>query len=127
MEIANTLADSGLLDMHHHFKPSGRYWKRSTWHQKREENVVKSRPDYFLCSDRQIIRRYAIQDPRHFVTDHLLVCGTLISNTLKENKYYLHGRTKFPHQTPKMGPFSKLDSICHDIELAALPPIPRAE
>ena len=26
-----------------------------------------------------------------------------------------------------MGPFSKLDSICHDIEQAALPPIPRAE
>ena len=30
MEIANTLADSGLLDMHHHFKSDGRYQKPST-------------------------------------------------------------------------------------------------
>ena len=127
MEIADILATSVLLDMHRHFKSPGRYRTPATWHHKREGEVIKSRPDYFLCSDRRIIRRYAIRDPRHFVTDHKLVCGTLISNTLKENKYYLHGRTKFPHRTPKMGPSSKLDSICHDIEQAALPPIPKAE
>ena len=127
MEIANILADSGLLDMHHHFKTHGRCKKPSTWHQKRKGNVVRSRPDYFLCSDRRIIRRYAIRDPRHFVTDHHLVCGTLISNTLKENKSYLNGRTRFPHWTPKFGPLSKLDSICHDIEKAALLPVPQSE
>ena len=87
---------------------------------KRKGTVAPSRPNYFLCSDRHIIRQYRIHDPCHFVTNHKLVFGTLTSNTLKENKYYLHGRTKFPHQTSKMGPSMKLDSICHDIEQAVM-------
>ena len=80
-------------------------------------------PDYFLCSDRQIIRRYGVLDPRHFATDHKLVLGTLISNTLKENKCYLHGRTKFPRRIPKMGPSSRLNSLWDNIEETALPPV----
>ena len=50
VEIANVLADSGLLDMHHHFKLRRNFNRQSTWHQKREGNIVQSRPDYFLCS-----------------------------------------------------------------------------
>ena len=111
MEIADILATSELLDMHRHFKSHGRNRRPATWHQKREGEVIKSRPDYFLCSDRWIIRRYSIRDPRHFTTDHKLAFGTLISNTLKENKAYLHGRSKFPHQTPKMGPTMKISLI----------------
>ena len=127
MQIADILATSGLLDMHRHFKSAGRRRRLATWHQKREGKVIKSRPDYFLCSDRQIIRRYRIRDPRHFTTDHKLVCGTLTSNTFKENKAYLNGRSKFPYRTPKMGPSSRLDSICHDVEQAALPPVSKPE
>ena len=123
MEIADILATSGLLDMHRHFKSAGRCRKPATWHHKREGDVIKSRPDYFLCSDRRIIRRYGIRDPRHFATDHKLVFGTLISNTLRENKCYLRGRTKFPCQAPKMGPLLRLNSLCDNIEEAALPPI----
>ena len=85
MEIADILATSRLLDMHHHFKTHGRNRRPATWYQKREGEVIKSRPNYFLCSDRRIIRRYRIRDPRQFTTNHKLVCGTLISNTLKEN------------------------------------------
>ena len=51
MEIANILATSGLLDMHRHFKLAGRCRRPATWHLKREGNIIKSRPDYFLCSD----------------------------------------------------------------------------
>ena len=47
---------------------------------------IKSRPDYFLGTDRRMIRKYKSRDPRHFVTYHKLVCGYLISNELKENK-----------------------------------------
>ena len=50
-EIANVLASSGLLDMHRHFKSKGRNRRPDTWHQKREGEVIKSRPDYFFCSD----------------------------------------------------------------------------
>ena len=45
MEIANVLADSGLLDMHHHFKLRRNFKRQNTWHQKREENVVQSKPN----------------------------------------------------------------------------------
>jgi len=119
VEIAQLLANAGLRDMHHHFKTGRR--RSSTWHQKRNEEIVWSRPDYFLGTDRRIIRKYKIRDPRHFVTDHKLVCGYLISNELKENKNYLKGRTLFPHRTPKMGPSSKMDSLFQDIETAGKP------
>ena len=123
MEIANILATSRLLDMHCHFKLAGRRRRLATWHQQREGKTVQSRPDYFLCLDRRIIRQYGFRDPCHFVTNHKLVLGTLISNTLRENKCYLGGRTKFPHQTPKIGPSSRLDSLCNNIEEATLPPV----
>ena len=101
MEIADILATSGLLDMHRHFKSVGRRRRPVTWHHERKGKIVQSRPDYFLCSDWRIIRRYGIRDHCHFATDHKLVLGTLISNTLRENKSYLHGRTKFPTRPPK--------------------------
>ena len=101
MQIADILATSGLMDMHRHFKSPGRCRRPATWHHKREGKLIKSRPDYFLCSDRRIIRRYRIRDPHHFATDHHLVLGTLISNTLRENKSYLHSRSKFPTGPPK--------------------------
>ena len=127
MQIADILATSGLLNMHRHFKSPGRYRRPATWYHKRKGNIIKSRPDYFLCSDWRIIRRYGIRDPRHIATDHKLVLGTLISNTLRENKCYLHGRSKFPHRTPQMGPSSRLDSLCDDIEEATLPPVSTPE
>ena len=51
MEIANTLADFGLMDMYHHFKLCCKFKQQNTWHQKRKGYVVRSRPDYFLCLD----------------------------------------------------------------------------
>ena len=127
MLIADILVTSGLLDMHRHFKSARRRRRPATWHHKREGNVIKSRPDYFLCSNQQIIRQYGIHDPRHFATNHKLVLDTLISNTLMENKSYLHGRSKFPQRTPKMEPSSRLDSLCNNIEEAALPPVSTPE
>ena len=54
LEVVNVLADSRLLDMHHHFKLYRQ--RQSTWYQKREGKIVQSRPDYFLYLDQQIIR-----------------------------------------------------------------------
>ena len=51
VSIADILVASGLLDMNHHFKSIGRYWKPSTWHPKRKGIVIRSRLDYFICSD----------------------------------------------------------------------------
>ena len=41
MEIANVLADSRSLDMHHYFKHC-RHNSCNTWHQKREGEIVGS-------------------------------------------------------------------------------------
>ena len=51
MEIADVLATSRLLNIHRHFKSARRCRRPATWHQKLKGKVVKSRPDYFLCSD----------------------------------------------------------------------------
>ena len=51
VEIADCLATSGLIDMHRHFKLEGKNRMPDTWHQEREGEPVRSRPDYFLCSD----------------------------------------------------------------------------
>ena len=51
MQIADILATSGLLDMHRHIKSAGRRRRPATWHHKREGKAIKSRSDYFLCSD----------------------------------------------------------------------------
>ena len=123
MEIANILANSELLDIHCHFKLAGRCSRPTTWHHKRERKVIQSRPDYFLYLDRRITRQYGIRDPCYLATDHHLVLGTLISNTLRENKCYLRGRTRFPRRIPKMGPLSRLDRLCDNIEEAVLPPV----
>ena len=85
-----------------------------------------SGPDYFLCTDCQIIRRYRIRDPRHFVTDHKLVCDILCSNNLKENMQYLKDRTRFSHCTPKYNPLLQMDSLYHNVKIAAIPPVSKA-
>ena len=82
VEIAQLLANAGLRDMHHHFKTGRR--RSSTWHQKRNEEIVWSWLDFFLGTYHRILRKNQIPDPRHYVTDHNLVCGYLFSNKLDQ-------------------------------------------
>ena len=112
--IANAVALAGLHDMHHHFR-QGRLGG-STWHQIREGDLVRSRPDYVLSRDRRLFTKVAIRRPRHFDSDHRLIRATLTSNPLGENKAYLRGRRKFPRRTPKWGPSTELDSLFQAIE-----------
>ena len=109
--------------MHRHFSSCRNFNRQKIWHQKHERKIVQSRPDFFLYTDWQSLRKYSTCNPCHFVTDHNLICGVLMSNTLKKNMQYFWGRTRFPHRTPKMGPSSKMDSLCHDIKMKALPPV----
>ena len=101
LEIAHLLATSRLLDINHHFMLHWNFNQQTSWHQKHKEKVVQSRLDYFLCTDQQSIQKYSICDPCHFVTDHKLVYGVLMANTLKENKRLLRARTRFPYYTLK--------------------------
>lgn len=103
VEKVKLAADTGLIDMQHHLKKDRR--SHSTWPQKFIEEIVWSQPDYCLGMDRKIIYMFKIQDLRHFVINHKLICGYLISDKLQKNKRYVNDRTCFPHQTlTKMGP-----------------------
>ena len=69
--IATDLATAGLEDMAQHFIPQRRRWNRDrrTWDMRRKGQVVRSRTDYILGTDRRLFKNVAVRDPQHN-TDH---------------------------------------------------------
>ena len=69
--IATDLATVGVEDMTQHFMPRRRRWSRDrrTWDMRRKGQVVRSRTDYILGTDRRLFTNVAVRDPRHN-TDH---------------------------------------------------------
>ena len=65
--IATDLATAGVEDMAQHFMPRGRRWcrDRRTWDMRRQGQVVRSRSDYILGTDRRLFQNVAVRDPRH--------------------------------------------------------------
>ena len=63
--IATDLATAGVEDMAQHFMPRGRRWcrDRRTWDMRRQGQVVRSRTDYILGTDRRLFQNVAVQDP----------------------------------------------------------------
>ena len=76
--IATDLATAGVEDMAQHFMPRGRRWCQDLrkWDMKRQGQVVRSRTDYILGTDRRLLQNVAVRDPRHN-TDHYMVLGCL--------------------------------------------------
>ena len=79
----------GLEDMVHHFMPRGRRWcrDRRTWDMRRQGQVVRSRTDYILGTDRHLFQNVAVRDPRHN-TDHYMVLGCLPGTPLATTRRY---------------------------------------
>ena len=73
-KTATDIATAGLEDMARHFLPRGRRWcrDRRTWDMQRKGQVVWSRTDYILGTDRRLFRNVSIRDPRHN-SDHYMV------------------------------------------------------
>ena len=65
--IATDLATAGVEDMAQHFMPQRRRWSRDrrTWDMRRKGQVVRSRTDYILGTDRRLFKNVAVWDPRH--------------------------------------------------------------
>ena len=70
-----------------HFLPRGKRWcrDRRTWDMRRKGQVVRSRTDYILGTDRRLFRNVSVRDPRHN-SDHDMVLGCLPSAPLLETK-----------------------------------------
>ena len=84
--IATDLATAGVEDMAQHFMPRGKRWcrDRRTWDMKRQGQVVRSRTDYILGTDRRLFQNVAVRDPRHN-TDHYMVLGCFTGAPLAIN------------------------------------------
>ena len=81
--IATDLETAGLEDMAQHFMPRRRQWNRDrrTWDMRRKGQVVRSRTDYILGTDRRLFKNVTVRDPRHN-SDHYMVLGCLPSAPL---------------------------------------------
>ena len=99
--IATDLATEGLEDMAQHFMRQGRRWcrDRRTWDMRRQGQVVRSRTDYILGTDRRLFQNVAVRDPRHN-TDHYMVPGCLPGAPLATTRRYQGGRRRWPVAPP---------------------------
>ena len=75
-EIASALMEAGLEDMAAHFLPRWCRWgqERRRWSMAREGNVVRSRTEYILGTDRSVFWNFSVRDLRNN-TNHYMVLG----------------------------------------------------
>ena len=122
--IATDLATAGVEDMAQHFMPQRRQWSRDrrTWDMQRKGQVVRSRTDYILGTDRRLLKNVAVRDPRHN-TDHYMVLGCLPSALLSVTQRYLGGRKRWLVRPPAEP--SRTDTLFAALLRAVPKPTPR--
>ena len=77
---------------------------------RRKGRVVRSRTDYIMGSDRQILQNVAVWDPRHN-SDHSMVMGSLRGYLLREHSHYLGSRTSLPLCPPECQTRTRADNL----------------
>ena len=122
--IATDLATEGLEDMAQHFMPRGRRWcrDRRTWDMRRQGQMVRSRTDYILGTDRRLFKNVAVRDPRHN-TDHYRVLGCLPGAPLEATQRYQGGRRRWPVPPPAAP--SRMDTLFAALRRAVPKKAPR--
>ena len=122
--IATDLATAGVEDMAQHFMPRGRQWCRDqrTWDMKRHGQVVRSRTDYILGTDRRVFQNLAVRDPRHN-TDHYIVLGCLPGAPLATTQQYQGGRRRW--LVPPPAAPSRMDTLFASLRRAVPKTAPR--
>ena len=80
--IATDLATAGVEDMAQNFIPRGRQWcrDRRTWDMKRQGQVVRSRIDYILGTDRRLFQNVAVRDPT--------TCPCLLMSPVRRSRHH---------------------------------------
>jgi hypothetical protein len=75
-----------------------------------------SRCDRIFCTDRRIFKNVAIRELRHYSSDHYLVLGIIMYESLRAHRYYSKGRKRFPLSPTRWGPKTTEDSLFNDLK-----------
>jgi exonuclease III len=94
-EIMALLATLGLEDMSTHFLQRKKFRHGNTWQMGREGNIIQSRCDYTLGTDRRIFKYISIKDP-FYNSDNFMMTGGIHSASKNDNIKYRRRRQKFP-------------------------------
>jgi hypothetical protein len=92
VETAAAVASFGLEDLLPHFRQHRGFCHGKTWRPERLGQVVSSQCNHILGSDRRVFQNTQLKDPRSFSSDHLAVCGRLLSAPLWSNRHCLFSR-----------------------------------
>jgi hypothetical protein len=98
VEIMALMASMGLEDMPSHFRQRAGFRHGDTWHMVRDGQLISSKCDYIMATDRRIFQYVRLKEPR-YNSDHLMVTGGILSATRRENFECLRGRKSFPLRT----------------------------
>ena len=123
-DLKGWLATAGVEDVAQYFMPQRRRWSRDrrTWDMRRKGQVVRSRNDYILGTDRRLFKNIAVWDPRHN-TDHYMVLGCLLGAPLAATHRYLGGRKRWPVRPPAEP--SRTDTLFAALRRAVPKPAPQ--
>ena len=114
-EIATVLASYGLDDMSRHFLQRTTHRRRWTWKQRREGQIIRSRCDAIMGTDRRHFTGMRILDPPGYDSDHYLLSAEIVSAAPAEQKAYLRGRKAIPATNDPT-----LDTRAADVKMEAL-------
>ena len=89
---------------------------------KRQGQVVRSRTDYILGTDRRLFQNVAVRDPRHN-TDYYMVLGCLPGAPLEATRRYQGGRKRWPVPPPTAP--SRMDTLFAALRRAVPKTAPR--
>ena len=92
------------------------------WDMKRQGQVVRSRTDYILGTDRRLFKNVAVREPWHN-TDHYMVLGCLPGAPLTTTRRYMGGRKRCPVRPPAEP--SQTDTLFAALQRAVPKPVPR--
>jgi hypothetical protein len=120
IEIMALLSTLGLEDMSTHFLRRKNFRHDNTWQCEREGNIIQSRCDYILGTDRSFFQYISIRDPR-YNSDHLMVTGGIRSAAKNDNIKYLRCRRRFPlrRTSTQTATETEYDTLKTHIELQA--------
>jgi hypothetical protein len=119
-EIMALLAMLGLEDMASHFIQRKKFRHGNTWQMERDGNLVQSRCDYILGSDRKAFKYVSIKDP-FYNSDHFMVTGGIRSASRQDNSRYLRSCQRFPMRPiiPQTDTEMEYDKLKRYIEIQA--------
>ena len=77
-QVADLLAEYGLIDLFGHFRQRHRFQKLKTWSQVRQVTVLRSRCDCIIGTERLRFKLVRIRDMQNFLSDHFALRARLL-------------------------------------------------